>query len=299
MNDVCAAVTQRIVAALEAGTVPWKKPWHSVPGAPENAVTRRPYRGLNVVLLSVPDYADNRWLTFRQARELGGSVRKGERSTEVAFWKPVERTSGTGGDAEEEEARARRYPLLRTYHVFNVQQCEGLRLPVRPDGPYDRANGRISRAENVARYMPDPPSIREGGANAWYRPSDDLVGLPPIGKFRTPDAYYATLFHELGHSTGHVKRLARPGVTGSAAFGSDDYSREELVAELASAFLCCLAGLDNSLADDSASYIAGWLKVLKGDPKAVIVASGQAQRASEWVLGRTAGLAEHPLPALP
>ena len=140
--------------------------------------------------------------------------------------------------------------------------------------------------------MPDPPRVRERQRSAWYAPEDDLVGMPDIGRFSSPDAYYATLFHELGHATGHPRRLARTGVCETVRYGSNDYSREELVAELASAFVCASIGLDNSLSDNAAAYIAGWLSVLRADSRAVVVAAGQAQRAAEWLFGRTLSLAE-------
>lgn len=286
MSDAYAAVTARVLEALERGTAPWRKPWQEISGSPANALTGRPYRGVNVVLLGLAPYADHRWLTFRQALELGGNVRKGERSTEVTFWKPLD------VPATENEDERRRVPLLRSYRVFNAEQCEGLRLPPVDADLWARRHRRIERAETVLRHMPDPPEVREGGSRAWYAPAEDLVAVPPLCAFETADAFYATLWHELGHATGHPRRLGRPGVSESAAFGSADYSREELVAELASAFVCAAVGLDNSLAENSAAYVAGWLRALGEDHRAVVVAAGQAQRAADWIFGRTLGLAE-------
>lgn len=289
MNDaVYAAVTDRVLAVLSRGVVPWRKPWHVLSGAPANALTKRAYRGVNLLLLGLAPYRDHRWLTYRQALELGGHVRKGERSTEVIFWKPLE----TPREGEETGEPRRRVPLLRTYSVFNAEQCDDLRLTSVSEDRAARRHERIPRAESVLPHMPDPPRVREDPKCAWYAPGDDLVGLPPIDAFNTADAYYATLFHELGHATGHEKRLARPGVAETARFGSEDYSREELVAELASAFVCAAIGLDNSLVENSAAYVAGWLKALRGDVRAVVVAAGQAQRAAEWILGSPRGLSE-------
>lgn len=129
--------------------------------------------------------------------------------------------------------------------------------------------------------------------NAWYAPKTDEVGMPDLSAFVSPDAYYATLFHELGHATGHARRLGHPGVTGEVHFGSRDYSREELVAELASAFVCAAVGLDNSLTENAAAYVAGWLRALREDSKAVLAAAGQAQRAADWIFGRALSLAEN------
>lgn len=281
MSAAYEAVTARIVEALERGTVPWRKPWNESP-LPVNAVSNRPYRGVNVFLLGMGMFRDYRWLTFKQAKQLGGHVREGERSMLAVFWKPIglDRT-----DPETGEVRQDRVPLLRYYHVFNAEQCEGLRLPALPSPEADAPALRIERAEALVRDMPDPPTIREGGSSAWYSPGEDLIQVPSLRDFRSSDAFYATLFHELGHATGHERRLNRTGVTGTIRFGSEDYGREELVAELASAFLCGHAGLDNSLEANSAGYIAGWLGAIRADPKAVVVAAAQAQRAADFVLG--------------
>ncbi|CAN5599401.1 zincin-like metallopeptidase domain-containing protein [soil metagenome] len=286
-DPVYASVTARELASLSQGLVPWRWPWQETSGAPANALTGRPYRGVNVVLLGLAPYQDHRWLTFRQCRELGGRVRKGERSTEVVFWKSYEVPSKEEGQDPEEKRRG--VPLLRLYRVFNVGQCEGLDLPDAAPLRLARVHGRIPRAEATLRAMPDPPTIWEGERSAWYSPKDDLVGVPGMGAFASADAFYATLFHEAGHATGHPRRLARPGICERAVYGTSDYSREELVAELASTFVCAAIGLDNSLLENSSAYVGGWLRALGNDARAVVVAFGQAQRAAEWVFGRTLG----------
>lgn len=278
---VYEAVTARIVEALERGAVPWRKRWNESQ-LPTNAVSNRPYRGVNVFLLGLGMFRDHRWLTFKQAKQLGGYVREGERSMVAILWKPV---GFDRPDPETGEIGRDTVPLLRYYHVFNAEQCEGLKLPPLPS-PVPRAPTlRIERAEAVVRGMPDPPEIREGGDSAWYSPGEDLIQVPRMEDFRSTDAFYATLFHELGHATGHVRRLNRPGVTGAVRFGSESYGREELVAEMASAFLCAHAGLDNSLEENAAGYIAGWLEAIKGDPRAVVTAASQAQHAADFILG--------------
>lgn len=273
--DLYATVTKTVIDALEKGVAPWRRPWHRLSGPPTSLATGRPYRGVNVILLSLAPFADHRWLTFRQAREKGGRVKPGERSTLVTFWKFAEK---------DEEGKERRPPVLRYYRVFNAEQCEGLGLPelyVPEDKPHDR----IERAELLVRHMPEPPTIAEGGVVACYRPPEDRVEIPKLSRFRTPDDYYTTLFHELGHATGHASRLARKGVTERTRFGSGEYGREELVAELASAFLSAKVRLDGSLLENHAGYLQGWLGVLREDPKALVVASAQAQRAADRVLG--------------
>jgi antirestriction protein ArdC len=266
--------------ALKAGVVPWRQPWHET-APPCNAVTGRPYHGINFFLLSLARYLDHRWLTYQQARELGGHVRTGEKATLVVFWKKWEVDSP---DSSTGELKKERIPLLRHYHVFNVQQCEDLSLPqleilTKPQ------NERIALAEQLVRQTPDPPRLHPGCKQACYYPLVDVVQMPDIQSFVTADAYYATLFHELGHATGHQSRLNRAGVMDAPRFGSADYSREELVAELTSSYCCATLGLDNSLIDNAASYIDGWLTRLKTDPKAIVVAAGQAQRAAEYLQG--------------
>lgn len=274
-------VTSTILSSLKRGVVPWRKPWSSTATLPVNALSNRVYRGVNVLLLGLAPYTDHRWLTFKQVAEKGGTVRKGEKSTMVVLWKFP---ASTASEDEEPDVVRRHVPLLRYYSVFNAEQCDGLDLPD-IHRPLDLANHRIERAELLVKHMPDPPRIVEAGFSAWYRPSDDMVNIPPIHRFRSADAFYATLFHELGHATGHESRLNRSGVTAEVRFGSGEYSKEELVAELASAFCCAAISLDNHLIEDSASYINGWLGVLKADPKAMVIAAAQAQKAADHIRG--------------
>lgn len=274
------SVTLKILQSLQAGGVPWKKPWHTTAQLPVSLTTGKPYRGINSFLLGLAPYQDHRWITFRQIQERGGSVKPDEKATMVVFWKFWEPAAGSG-------ETEKRIPVLRYFHVFNVEQCEDLRIPelYRPE-PL-KEHQRIEAAELLVRSMPNPPTIAEGGNAAWYRPSDDHVQMPPLKSFESADSYYGTLLHELGHSTGHESRLNRKEVTGSIQFGSGAYSKEELVAELTSAYCCAAVGLDNSLLENSTSYIEGWLKVLRGDPKAVVIAAAQAQKAADYIQGVT------------
>lgn len=277
---IYTAVTARIIEALARGVVPWRKPWNASSAIPCNAVSLRSYRGINVLLLGLSPYSDPRWMTFRQAKELGGSVRKGEKATTIVFWKPLEFEKV---DVETGELHRQYVPLLRCYHVFNREQIEGSDLqPLETRLVSERE--RIERAEALVRSMPNPPVIKEGGSVAAYKPSVDTVRIPGIGTFQSPDTYYATLFHELGHSTGHEKRLNRPGLSGAIQFGSARYSREELIAELTSAFCCARTELDNSLIENAASYMQSWLDVLKVDSKAIVIAAAQAQKAADYIL---------------
>jgi antirestriction protein ArdC len=280
-QTVYETITSTILTALRKGVVPWRKPWHVQSNTPVNVVSNKAYRGINVFLLGLSEFRDHRWLTLKQVNDLGGRVITGQRATMVVFWKHWEPKE------PDPNASTKRIPILRYYHVFNVEQCDGLKVPSLHQAQPLRENERIERADILVRHMPDPPTIREQGSSAWYRPADDMVQVPPLSAFESVDSFYATLFHELGHATGHEKRLNRAGVTGEIRFGSTDYSKEELVAELTAAFCCATVSLDNSLVGDSASYINGWLNALRSDPKAVVIAAAQAQKAADFIRGVT------------
>jgi antirestriction protein ArdC len=287
--DVYGIVTEQIVKALDEGTVPWHRPWDAAAGAPRNAVSKKAYRGINVWLLGLfgARYESNYWLSYKQAQQLGGNVRKGEKALQVIFWK-VE-TVRKGDPDENGDAPTGRRFILRYYNVWNVEQCD---LPERiwaklvpPKAPqWDR----IERAEVIVAAMPKAPTIREGGEQAYYVAASDVVNMPKRDRFKVPAEYYSTLFHELGHSTGHKSRLDRASITDVCPFGSTNYSREELVAEMTAAFLCGVAGIENATVLNSAAYIKGWLGALKNDRKMVVLAAAQAQRAADYILDRKA-----------
>jgi len=272
-------VTDKIVRALERGVVPWRKPWQTQEGPPCNAVSKRPYHGVNLLLLSLAHYQDHRWLTYKQAKELGGFVKPGESSSIAVFWKPWEVKDEERKDGE---VQRKQVSVLRFYNLFNVVQCEGLEVPelIGVDRP---ENQRIAAAEALVRQVPNPPRLHEGDKQACYYPQADVVSIPALASFISPDTYYNTLFHELAHATGHESRLNRTYV--SSVFGSRDYAREELIAELTSAFCCAHLGLDNSLLENSAAYIDSWLGTLRDDPREIVVAASQAQRAADYLQG--------------
>ena len=284
-RDPYAEVTARIITALERGTLPWRHPWRA--RGLRNAVSHRSYRGINLLVLGLTSmeagYNDARWLTFRQAEQLGGYVRRGEHGTRIVFWKwPARDEDREAGP--DDEGRGPAFPLMRLYTVFNVAQCEGLALPdPESGGEFDP----LEQAEAIVSGYASGPEVLHDAEAAYYVPSRDEVHLPPRGAFRDADGYYATLFHELAHSTGHPSRLDREGYQESAPFGSPVYSREELVAEFAAAFLCQEAGIDASRLDQSAAYIASWLRALQDDRRLAVAAAGQAQRAVDHILGYT------------
>ena len=286
--DIYAMVTDKIITLLENGVVPWRRPWTST-GLPRNLVSKKPYRGVNVFLLSASKYVSPFWLTMRQANELGGHIRKGEESTAIVFWKIDDVKQSTEDlEAEEPEEKTRRRFLLRFYRVWNLEQVE-LPEPVRARFQVQtQAIDPIAEAERIIAEMPNPPAIEYHGSLAFYRPTTDTVVLPPRDSFLSPEGFYQSIYHEILHSSGHPKRLARPGITESIHFGSERYSREELVSELGAAFLCAAAGIDNATLDDHAAYLKGWLDALKADKRAIVQAAAQAQKAADYILDRAA-----------
>ena len=219
------------------------------------------------------------WITYKQARKRGGHVRKGEKGTPIVFWKwldKVETDPATG------ERRERKIPLLRYYTVFNAKQCDGIETPEMPRRPVDFSP--IESAERIVSEMPKQPEIRHGMSGAFYRPADDLVGMPDRGRFNSPEEYYCTLFHELTHATGHESRVGRDGIADIKPFGSPTYSREELVAETGAAFLCGESGISPATMDNSTAYLAGWIRKLRGDSRLVVVAAAAAQKAADYIL---------------
>lgn len=284
--DLYQTITDQILAHLDAGVTPWRCPilGKSSAGHPVNLASRKKYRGLNVFLLAVTawahGYESSNWLTFNQARERGGNVRKGEKSSMVVFWKPLEVTDAKTGEKKDAF-------VLRYYNVFNAVQCEGITIPDAPVyTPSELAP--VEAAELIVQGYVDAPAIHRGGSKAFYRPSVDEVHIPEPTRFASTNEFYSTLFHELAHSTGHSSRLDRGLDTEPKPFGTPDYSREELVAEMTAAFLCGEADIVPSVIENQAAYLQGWIKALKGDKKLIITAAGAAQRAADWILGERA-----------
>jgi antirestriction protein ArdC len=286
MSSVYEIMTDRIVAKLESGVLPWRRPWGAIGFLAPMNVRGNHYRGLNVFLLVSQGYRSPYWLTFKQAKELGGHVRAGERSTPVVFWKWIERKLV---EAESDDDKRGSVPILRFYNVFKIEQTEGLPEKFYRTEPAAPAAEPLPTCGAIVANYPNPPSISHSGDRAYYAPSVDSVTLPKPEAFSSAESYFATLFHELGHSTGHESRLGREGVTDAVLFGSHEYSREELVAEMTSAFLCGRAGIDSEpLIDNAAAYVASWIRVLKGSPKLAVIAAAQAQKAADWILGESA-----------
>lgn len=272
--SVYEQVTERIIALLENGNVPWRKPWNVQTGLPRNLVSKKLYRGINLFLLHAMQYESPFWLTYRQANELGGNVRKGEKACRVVFWKLREIEDEQTGDAD-------KIPLLRFYYVFNVAQCDGLKNVPTPTAETNAP----AEPEAIVAAMPQRPDIKHGMALACYSPRTDTVSMPDRERFESQESYYGTLFHELTHSTGHPSRLNRTTLTEAAGFGSNPYCKEELVAEMGAAFLCGHAGIGETVLENSAAYVQNWLEQLKNDKRLIVQAAAQAQRAADFILG--------------
>lgn len=312
-NDVYQAVTDRILEALAEGTVPWRKPWTGTDEVPTSLSSGKPYRGVNVLLLGLAGYGDPRWGTFKackdaavkaarsQGREIIekqgkpgkrpyfvevvdgiekpflGGVRKGEKGTAVILWKPVSK------DFPQENGETERgsYMLLRQYTVFNAEQCSEIPALEVEELSQHEVNERAEAVWDGYKYR---PGLGHGGNRAFYNPARDAVTMPHPEQFVGSDEYYQTLFHELVHSTGHESRLKR---LEPAVFGSDPYAKEELVAEIGASMLAGLCGMSTAAGDQSVAYIDNWSKRLKAEPKLIVQAAAQAQKAADRILGTT------------
>jgi antirestriction protein ArdC len=290
LKDTYADVTARVLEALEAGTVIWHKPWQTAVEMPTSLSTNKPYRGINIFLLIFEGmekgYSSPYWGTYRQITERGGQVRKGEKSTEVVFWKLLAKKEEVNGEVKE-----KKIPMLRTYNVFNTEQADWAEDAKLPKMTERAEVDPVEAAEAVvAEYLANGPSLRHGGGQAFYRPGTDTIQMPLAADFTSTDHYYSTLFHEVTHSTGHSKRLARQGIADGSfgRFGDAVYSNEELVAEMGAAMLSAVAGLDQvATIPATAAYLAHWRDALKGDNKLIVQAAAQAQKAVDLVLGTT------------
>ena len=285
-----ARITEIVLEQLRAGVRPWSRPWSDAPAlasALPLRATGQPYQGINVLLLwcamHARGYLSPHWMTYRQAREFGGQVRKGERGSIVVFAKTIRVEDGEAPEEADEDIAARRVRFVRPYTVFNAEQIHGLpeRFSARPAPPSPGAapDGRTPALD--AFFARCGIAIRHDGNKALYNPAADLVVLPPFEAFDTPRDYYATLAHEAVHWTGHPSRLARPD-----AFGGDRraYAFEELVAELGAAYLCAHLGLEATPREDHASYIQFWIRALEEDDRAILRASTAASAAADRLL---------------
>ncbi len=284
-KNVYEIITERITDKLKKGCVPWHRPWKGgIQGIPQNAVSGHRYSGLNVWLLSCQGYDSNQWLTYNQMRKFPGAwIIATEKPTPVIFWKWFEKE-----DAEEQGEKVK-IPCLRYYYVWNVSQIGGL-----PD-KFDHVEEQIlsnvftpmEEAEKIVTGYQNKPTIKHQGERAFYVSLDDSITMPKKERFESSEEYFSTLFHECIHSTGNEKRLNRKGISETHYFGDSVYSQEELCAEMGSAYLCGIAGIENKTIDNSAAYINGWLQRLQNNPKWLVQAAAQAQKAADYIQNKS------------
>jgi len=271
--DIYAEITNRIIDQMEQGTIPWQKPWVAS-GSCVSYATGKPYSLLNQMLLGRPgEYA-----TFKQIQAAGGYVKKGQKASMVVFWKWLEQE-------DEETGEKKEIPFLRYYNVFHIDQCEGLK-PRHAEALPQTANADQKAESIICDYLRTSgvKLNHEAGDRAFYRPSTDSITLPLLAQFKETAEYYSTAFHELVHSTGHAKRLNR--IAATAFFGSEAYSKEELVAEIGASALVNAAGLETAESfRNNSAYVQNWLQVLKSDKRFIVSASGKAEKAVALILG--------------
>jgi len=269
--DAYQVITDKIIAALEAGTRPWEKSWATTGGLPlrHNGV---PYQGINVWLLGMsPANVGRHWFTYKQAEALGAQVCKGEKGSQIIFFKPLK-------IKDKESGEEKKIPLIKIYNVFNQSQIDG--LPAKFDAPVVEQNAEERDAAAQAFFDAVGFATKHGGDLAFYIPSQDYVQMPKFETFESGEAYYATLAHEYVHMTGHESRLDRNLKNSN---GTRDYAKEELIAEMGAAFVMGGLGLSAEPREDHASYLASWLEVLKADNKAIVRAGSAAQKAADFI----------------
>ncbi|MCD4744067.1 MAG: ssDNA-binding domain-containing protein [Desulfobacteraceae bacterium] len=265
-NKVYEIIQAEILKKLDQGVIPWNRSWNT--GEVKNIISKKNYRGFNAIWLSCQGYSSEYWLTYKQAKQLKGNVKKGESGTIIIFWKILKKTV----ENDQGEWEQKKIPLLRYYRVFNLEQTEGIETTEETKTVFN--NDPIENCEKIVFEYSDKPEIIHG-QNPHYNLTTDKIGLPYLKSFQGSEEYYSTLFHEMGHSTRHPSRLNREKTS---------RAKEELVAEMTASFLCGVAGIDSKVIDNQASYIDGWRKRISEDAKLIISASTQAQKASDYIL---------------
>lgn len=278
--DVYQLVTDQIIKLLERGVIPWQRPWNA--GLPMNLLSKRQYRGINLWLLLSLNYDQNFFLTWDQLKSIGGSVNKGEQGHIVVYWKPPQKKV-----EQEKENKQKFVSTLRYYKVFNLAQCRDIPSSLLPTLQLRLSDSNpMLECKAIIHAMPDSPRIQHKGQEAYYNIEKDLINMPSKKSFISIESYYSTLYHELVHSTGSEKRLGRKTLCDMAPFGTESYAMEELIAEMGSAFLSRFSEIMPNEIKNTVAYLDNWLEVFKKDKRFLIIASGQAQKAVDYILGR-------------
>ena len=299
--DVYQMVTDSVIAKLETGTVPWvhylKSGGTKGYQLPKNFVSGKSYRGINIFLLGMSEFTSPYWVTFKQCSDLNGRIRKGEHGSIICFWKQIDRPESD----EPEDKHNKAHFVLRYYRVWNTQQCEGLNVP-EPEAQAEESTDDITpieRAEEIARSyfgQPNAPKFSQVdySKTASYSPAFDVITMAAPKFFISAEEYAAAKFHEMAHSVASEKRLNIKLDKSESA--RSNYSRGELFAEMSASMLCGTVGILDRTIDNSASYISGWLSILKADKRAVVVAAGAASKACDYILDGQAVQQPEPLP---
>ncbi len=289
-RDLYQEVTSQIIALLEQGVAPWRCSWSRY-GMARNYATGHIYSGINALLMNLTPHPIPYFMSFRQIKAKGGQIRKGAKAARVYFFKTYHKDeNGHSLTAQEVEAlngmgeETHRISFLKSFCVFNIEDIEGIEIEITEVALQDHE--KIERCEQFIAQIPQPPQwVFEDANAAYYHPITDKLNMPDIRQFETPQEYYSTLFHELIHATGHASRLNREGITKHNPFGSADYSKEEMIAELGASFLCAHTGINlPEVTKNNAAYLQGWLSVLKADHKLIFKAAAQAQKAVDYLL---------------
>lgn len=277
-KNVYEIINEQIIKSLEEGFIPWKKPWSGGEMIPKNLISNKAYSGVNFFLLQLAPFESSYFLTFNQIKTRGGQLKKGSKGLPVTFFKMLD-------DKKNPDSKI---PLLRYYRVFNVDQVEGIEPPKEEKVCINEEFNNIDAAENLLKEIKEnhAPVKEAYSSRAFYSCLDDSIKIPSKVQYEKEAEFYCTAFHEIIHSTGHATRLDRKTLYKCKTFGDHNYSEEELVAELGAAYLCALTGISNETLENSKNYIKGWVKVFKNDPKMIMRASAQAQKAVDFLIGK-------------
>ncbi len=287
-KELTERINALVVAQLENGIVPWRKPWNTAGFMPTSLTTNKEYRGINALILAIcgMEYERPLWVTYKQAQALGGTVRKGETALPVVYWSRFVRKADDGPGKDGPGVTLKTGAFMKYYSVFNVAQCDGIEIPAQYDIKREPVATLPALDAIVASYVDRPEIFYREQGRAYYNPVSDSITLPPVNAFESAESHAYTLCHEMIHSTGHESRLKRFAEDETPArFGDANYAREELVADIGAQILLSENGIQYDM-ENSASYIAGWLKALKNDPSLIMSAAGKAQNAADRVQGK-------------
>lgn len=291
-RDLYQEVTNKMIEKIEQGVAPWRKSWSQY-GLARNYATNHIYSGINMILMNMTEHPIPYFMTFHQIKEQNGKIRKGSKAEMVIYFNVYYKdehdqtlTREAASAARQQGREVQVLKFIKYYNVFNIADIEGIEFEIPQVELKD--NDQINACEQIIAEMPNCPDfVCIDADQPFYSPSRDVVNMPDIKQFHSSQAYYATCFHELAHSTGHASRLAREAIMNPQGFGSKPYSQEELVAEMAASFLCAKVNIDyDEITENSAAYLAGWLKVLKEDSTFIFKAAAEAQKAADYILGK-------------